>query len=191
VDVVNLDFEEEMEGCGRAPYSEVNDHKLRCLSILRALYTEEAMVFWEPVPHNLTDYFEMIANPMDLGSILGMIRKAQLTDCATFGEHVRLVWSNCMHYNAEGTPLHNLAAELSKMFETMFEQMVVNDDKPKDPIQTFDSYGNISGSDEAIRMAREEVNRDFAEEALKKEALAREKGAAAAQEGGDKMDLEA
>ncbi len=191
VDVVNLDFEEEMEGCGRAPYSEVNDHKLRCLSILRALYTEEAMVFWEPVPHNLTDYFEMIANPMDLGSILGMIRKAQLTDCATFGEYVRLVWSNCMHYNAEGTPLHNLAAELSKMFETMFEQMVVNDDKPKDPIQTFDSYGNISGSDEAIRMAREEVNRDFAEEALKKEALAREKGAAAAQEGGDKMDLEA
>ena len=69
--------------------------------------------------------------------------------------------------------------------------MVVNDDKPKDPIQTFDSYGNISGSDEAIRMAREEVKRDFAEEALKKEALAREKGAAAAQEGGDKMDLEA
>ena len=60
VDVSNLNFEEEMEGCGRAPYSEVNDSKLRCLSILKGLYTEEAMIFWEPVPRNLTDYYEMI-----------------------------------------------------------------------------------------------------------------------------------
>ena len=189
-----------MKGCGRAPYSQANDHKLRCLSILRGLYTEDHMVFWEPVPESFTDYFEMIAEPIDLGSILGMIRKGKIADCTTFSQKARLVWANCKQYNAEGTPLHDLADELSKVFETMFNQMVVSDDKPKDPIQTFDSYGNISGSEEAIKVAMEAMEQEEKEREEKKqkeaamavEAAAAEAAAAAPQEAGDvKMELEA
>ena len=91
------------------------------------------------------------------------------------------VWANCMQYNAKGTPLFELAAELSSTFETMFEQMVVSDDKPKDPIQTFDNHGNIAGSEKAIKVAME---------AMQQEKESEEKRKAEEAKLQEKMDLE-
>ena len=64
-----------------------------------------APVDWEVL--GLVDYLDIVAEPRDLGMIkekLELSRYETIDDCVA---DIRLVWSNCMIYNRDGSEVCN------------------------------------------------------------------------------------
>lgn len=64
----------------------------------------KAWIFQEPVqPEKLGihDYFDIIKNPMDFGTIKEKLKQHQYFNMQHFLEDVELVFSNCTLYNGE------------------------------------------------------------------------------------------
>eukprot|EP01125_Pyxidicula_operculata_P010617 TRINITY_DN3498_c0_g1_i2.p1 TRINITY_DN3498_c0_g1~~TRINITY_DN3498_c0_g1_i2.p1 ORF type:complete len:392 (+),score=65.29 TRINITY_DN3498_c0_g1_i2:75-1250(+) len=74
----------------------------------------------DPVVLNLPDYFDIIKNPMDLGTIKRRLNRGNYETVSDFGEDVRLVWSNALLYNPKHTDIHYMAKTLSVIFEEQF-----------------------------------------------------------------------
>ena len=81
--------------------------------------------FRKPVPWRslkLYDYPQIIARPMDLGTVKQKFERQgykSINDCAA---DIRLIWSNCKRYNGEGSDFYDLADRLSKQFEELFSK---------------------------------------------------------------------
>lgn len=70
------------------------------------LSRNESMVFREPVDWKslgLLDYPEIVQKPMDLGTIKRKIENDDYNTVEDIATDVRLVWSNCMLYNRDGS----------------------------------------------------------------------------------------
>ena len=72
----------------------------------------------------ISDYPEIIKTPMDLGTIVKKIQKSKYQTLYQCGEDVRLVWSNCMLYNADGSDFYKLADRLQKQFDTNYNRLL-------------------------------------------------------------------
>lgn len=86
----------------------------------------DAEPFREPVDWKtlgLFDYPQLIKKPMDLGQIKKKIEKEQYASLHDAAEDVRLVWKNCMQYNADGSDFYKLADGLSKKFEDKYAKL--------------------------------------------------------------------
>ena len=90
----------------------------------------------------LTDYFEMIKQPMDLGTILNNIDKNQynnpennLFDPNAFRFHARLVFLNALVYNQRGTDLHKLATRFLQFVDLQLQNLPVPLQPPSDQPQ--------------------------------------------------------
>lgn len=67
------------------------------------IFNERAEPFREPVAWKelgLTDYPLIIKEPMDLGTISTKLENAEYASPKEFARDVKLVWQNCMTYNA-------------------------------------------------------------------------------------------
>jgi len=87
----------------------------------------DAEPFREPVGWKelgLFDYPELIKKPMDLGLVKAKLEKDEYPTVHHAANDVRLVWKNCMQYNADGSDFYNLASALSKKFEERFKKLV-------------------------------------------------------------------
>ena len=62
----------------------------------------------------LTDYPVLISHPMDLGTVKKKIKNKEYTSFVKCGEDVKLIWNNCMTYNADGSDFYKLAQSLYK-----------------------------------------------------------------------------
>mmetsp|Transcript_36815 Transcript_36815/g.41975 ORF Transcript_36815/g.41975 Transcript_36815/m.41975 type:complete len:242 (-) Transcript_36815:331-1056(-) len=101
----------------------------------------------------LFDYPEIVNKPMDLGTIKKKLSsKSQYRDVFKVAEDVRLVWTNCMMYNADGSDFYILAQNLAKKFEDKLKKLIEehslveggnninnNDDKNQDKPKSKDS----------------------------------------------------
>jgi Bromodomain/Bromodomain extra-terminal - transcription regulation len=72
----------------------------------------------------LTDYPTIIKTPMDLGTIKTKIKKREYKTLYQVAEDVRLVWSNCMTYNADGSDFFRLAEQLKKKWEEKYQKLL-------------------------------------------------------------------
>lgn len=66
----------------------------------------ESFAFREPVDWKglgLLDYPEVVKKPMDLGTVKSKMESNQYTTVEEVATDVRLVWSNCMLYNRDGS----------------------------------------------------------------------------------------
>lgn len=81
-----------------------------------------APVDWKTL--GLFDYPQLIKKPMDLGQIKRKIEKDSYTTIHDAAEDVRLVWKNCMQYNADGSDFYKLAQSLSKRFEDKYTKLL-------------------------------------------------------------------
>ena len=79
----------------------------------------------------LTDYPQIIKHPMDLGTIRTKLKNNNNNNnnntYKTFyqvAEDVRLVWSNCMTYNADGSDFYKLAESLQKKWEEKYTKLL-------------------------------------------------------------------
>ena len=61
---------------------------------------------------------------MDLGHIKRKIEKEEYNTIHDAAEDVRLVWKNCMQYNADGSNFYKLAQSLSKKFEDKYAKLL-------------------------------------------------------------------
>lgn len=100
----------------------VNMLKIICSILNRP----ESIVFAEPVDWEglgLIDYPEIILHPMDLGTIKKKIENNDYKDVADVASDVRLVWSNCMLYNRDGSEYYHLADSFSRNFEDSYANL--------------------------------------------------------------------
>jgi len=103
--------------------SSSSDWRAPCKKIMQAFMKDpQCEPFLEPVPWkelNLFDYPKVVKKPSDLGKINKNFIKYKTSK--DFANDMRLIWSNCMLYNVEGSDFYALADKLSKQFEKKFK----------------------------------------------------------------------
>ena len=64
-------------------------------------------VDWEAL--GLFDYPQVIKKPMDLSLVKKRVNEGKYKSIHEAADDVRLIWKNCMTYNADGSDFYNLA----------------------------------------------------------------------------------
>ncbi|KAJ9153239.1 hypothetical protein P3X46_026703 [Hevea brasiliensis] len=99
----------------------------QCFSLLKSLINNPSgWAFREPVDPvalNIPDYFSIISNPMDLGTIKSKLEKNQYSGAEEFAADVRLTFSNAMLYNPPTNYVHQMAESMNKIFETKWKSL--------------------------------------------------------------------
>lgn len=99
----------------------------RLTKVVNALLARpDSAPFHEPVDWRgleLWDYTQIIKKPMDLGTIKRKLERGQYATAAQCAADIRLVWKNCMTYNAEWSDFWLLARALSKRFEDRYRKV--------------------------------------------------------------------
>lgn len=101
--------------------------KLECAKILKALMSHSlARAFNEPVNPvklKIPDYFEIIKNPMDLGTIKRKLEKNVYSDAKEFAADVLLTFENAMSYNPPSHDVHCWAEILDGYFRMRWKSV--------------------------------------------------------------------
>lgn len=97
-------------------------------TIIQPSYTLSTIEpFREPVDYKalgLHDYPQIIKKPMDLGTIQKKLQKKEYSTIHQVADDVRLVWNNCMTYNADGSDFYLLAQGLAKKWEEKYAKFL-------------------------------------------------------------------
>jgi hypothetical protein len=72
----------------------------------------------------LFDYPQIIKKPMDLGLVRRNIDAGVYPSIQDAANDIRLIWSNCLKYNEDGSDFSKIAKRLSKIFEEKLRNMV-------------------------------------------------------------------
>ncbi|VDN84650.1 unnamed protein product, partial [Brugia pahangi] len=106
-----------------------------CQRLVNELFTKKCKSFtWpflEPVDVEglkLEDYYDIVKNPMDLGTIRRKLDAKQYATPEELRADVILVCENCYKYNPTSDPIHQHGRALQKYFEDKWRQM------PEEPI---------------------------------------------------------
>ncbi|GMI82268.1 hypothetical protein like AT5G46550 [Hibiscus trionum] len=98
-----------------------------CSSLLKALMKHPAgWVFNEPVDPKalgIPDYFSIIKNPMDLGTVKSKLAKKIYLGTDEFVDDIRLTFANAMLYNPPSNNVHKMAAEMEDFFEARWKSL--------------------------------------------------------------------
>lgn len=99
----------------------------RMEKIVNAFLTHaESGPFREPVDWRgleLHDYPQIIKHMMDLGTIKRKLDRGQYSTAHQVANDIRLVWRNCMTYNAENSDFWVLAKTFSRRFEDRYRKI--------------------------------------------------------------------
>ncbi|XVF87240.1 hypothetical protein PTKIN_Ptkin18bG0103000 [Pterospermum kingtungense] len=99
----------------------------QCSELLKALMKHPAgWVFNQPVDPialNIPDYFTIIKNPMDLGTIKSKLVKNTYLGVQEFVDDVKLTFSNAMLYNPPSNNVHKMAEEMVQFFEARWKSL--------------------------------------------------------------------
>lgn len=110
---------ESGHGVGLGKFS--NQMLKNCRALLeRLMKHKHGWVFNQPVDTEglgLHDYFDIIKNPMDLGTVKSRLETNLYKSPKEFAEDVRLTFQNAMTYNPKGQDVHMMAEQLAKIFE--------------------------------------------------------------------------
>ncbi|XP_057488646.1 transcription factor GTE3, chloroplastic-like [Actinidia eriantha] len=99
----------------------------QCYKVLRELMTHPAgRVFNQPVDPiklHIPDYFSIISEPMDLGTVNTKLANYLYSSVEEFATDVRLTFSNAMFYYPCHTNVHKMAKELDDLFDTRWRSL--------------------------------------------------------------------
>ena len=68
----------------------------------------------------LTDYPIIVKRPMDLGTIKQRLENDEYESLEQAAADMRLVWTNCMSYNQDGSEFYFLADTFARKFEELY-----------------------------------------------------------------------
>lgn len=87
---------------GKDDRIEFTESMVRLLEELKS--SEHAVAFLTKVAkRDAPDYYDVIKNPMDLGTMLRNVRSGRYKSKAQFMRDLDLIWDNCLTYNSEPT----------------------------------------------------------------------------------------
>ena len=69
----------------------------------------------------LHDYPTIVKKPMDLGTVKKNIEKGKYKSKIEVANDIRMVWSNCMAYNQDGSEFYHLADTFARKFEEVYD----------------------------------------------------------------------
>ncbi|KAL4289752.1 hypothetical protein GQ457_14G008850 [Hibiscus cannabinus] len=99
----------------------------QCTTLLNALMKHPAgWVFSQPVDPialKIPDYFSIIKNPMDLGTIKSKLAKKAYLSLEEFVSDIKLTFSNAMLYNPPSNNVHKMAEEMYGLFESRWKSL--------------------------------------------------------------------
>lgn len=90
------------------------------------LSNQDCAPFREPVDWRgleLFDYPQIITNMMDLGTVKRRVERGHYSTAHQVAEDIRLVWRNCMTYNADGSDFWLLAKSYARRFEDRYRKI--------------------------------------------------------------------
>jgi hypothetical protein len=90
------------------------------------LAREDCAPFREPVDWRgleLFDYPQIITKMMDLGTVKRKLERGHYSTAHQVAEDVRLVWTNCMSYNSDGSDFWLLAKSYMRRFEDRYRKI--------------------------------------------------------------------
>jgi Bromodomain/TAZ zinc finger len=103
--------------------------KAKCLETLKGLQTHHhGWVFncpVDPVELGLPDYFDVIKQPMDLGSIQKRLENGAYHTIEEFESDVVLTFDNAMTYNENGSVVYTMANELKVKFAVDYQKLLL------------------------------------------------------------------
>ena len=119
--------------------------KVVCAFIARP----ESEPFRHPVPWKemgLTDYPLIVRRPMDLGTIKQRLEHEEYNSMEEAAADIRLVWTNCMSYNQDGSEFYFLADTFARKFEEIYATMRRTNDGVADSerVPTMDERMQLS-----------------------------------------------
>ncbi|KAG1726945.1 Bromodomain-containing protein, partial [Suillus paluster] len=134
-------------------------HDLRTVT----MDNHDAEAFLKPVAKSdVPDYFDVIANPMDLQSMLKKVKSKQYKSKREFADDLDLIWSNCFTYNAtEDHPLRHCAMRLKKKADRLLQNITDRKERIDPPLPPALSLSSHSGSPVPTRptaVARPKIN---------------------------------
>uniref|UniRef100_A0A6S8EDF0 histone acetyltransferase n=1 Tax=Aureoumbra lagunensis TaxID=44058 RepID=A0A6S8EDF0_9STRA len=104
----------------------------KCSPLLKKLTEHEnSWIFMQPVDPielNLPDYFEIIKNPMDLGSIKKRLEANGYKTISQFSADIKLTFDNAILYNGDESDVSKVAKEMKSMFERLYEELIASID---------------------------------------------------------------
>lgn len=120
-------------------------HRIVCSFLARP----ECAAFREPVDWKglgLHDYPEIIKRPADLGTIKKRLEQNTYKSMEEAAEEIRLVWTNCMLYNRDGSEFYHLADKLSRAFEEAYKaaRKMSDSQEDMDRVPTIDEKIQLS-----------------------------------------------
>eukprot|EP00545_Synedropsis_sp_CCMP1620_P005970 CAMPEP_0119006644 /NCGR_PEP_ID=MMETSP1176-20130426/2438_1 /TAXON_ID=265551 /ORGANISM="Synedropsis recta cf, Strain CCMP1620" /LENGTH=233 /DNA_ID=CAMNT_0006958595 /DNA_START=44 /DNA_END=745 /DNA_ORIENTATION=- len=99
----------------------------RMSKLVNSLMTKpDAGPFREPVDWReleLFDYPKLIKKMMDLGTVKRKLERKQYATAHECAQDIRLIWQNCLTYNADGSDFWLLAKSFSRRFEDRFKKI--------------------------------------------------------------------
>lgn len=102
----------------------VGEFEAKCLEMVQHLLTElahDAYIFANPVDGaKIKDYYTIITQPMDLGTIQGKLSRHEYRNPSEFYDDVLLVWANCNIYNKKGDYVQKLGMRCEASFQRMW-----------------------------------------------------------------------
>ncbi|XP_065866247.1 uncharacterized protein [Euphorbia lathyris] len=106
------------------PSTPLPDKKLLLFILDRLQKKDTHGVFSEPVdPDELPDYHEVIANPMDFGTLRKKLSSGAYATLEQFEKDVFLISSNAMQYNAPDTIYFRQARSIQELAKKSFENL--------------------------------------------------------------------
>ncbi|KAL3820197.1 hypothetical protein ACJIZ3_006102 [Penstemon smallii] len=119
--------------------------KLQCGNILKELMGHPyGYIFSEPVDPvklNIPDYFSIISDPMDLGTIKNKLERNMYFRVEEFASDVRLTFSNAMTYNPPEGDVHKIAKFLNVNFSMKWKSLESKLNRER---------SNVSGSNDQV-----------------------------------------
>merc|ERR1712106_1271688 len=131
---VNKDLPDSLPQHSTKPKGKVSESFKICNEILKELFSKKhsgyAWPFYKPVDADLlglSDYHEIIKNPMDLGTVKNKMDR-EYKNGAEFANDVRTIFTNCYKYNPPDHDVVAMARKLQDVFEMRYAK--VPEDEP-------------------------------------------------------------
>eukprot|EP00471_Norrisiella_sphaerica_P003348 CAMPEP_0184479620 /NCGR_PEP_ID=MMETSP0113_2-20130426/1274_1 /TAXON_ID=91329 /ORGANISM="Norrisiella sphaerica, Strain BC52" /LENGTH=1155 /DNA_ID=CAMNT_0026857741 /DNA_START=222 /DNA_END=3689 /DNA_ORIENTATION=- len=97
---------------------------LMCFELIMTLKRHKyGPTFAEPVPKSVEGYYDIIKEPMDLGTIENNIFEKKDYNVEKFTKDLNLIWSNARKFNPPTHPVHEMAAVLKALCDERMQKI--------------------------------------------------------------------
>ena len=121
---------------------------------------KECEIFLEPVPWKeleLLDYLDIIGNrPMDVGTLTKNLAEGKYKNVNDCTDDMRLIWTNALVYNAQGSAIYKQAKNLSDMWEGLW---AVSETGRADPMRPPSTDEQIRFADNCHQLSNKDLGR--------------------------------